>query len=76
MDLLLIFPVDHSRVKLLPADDDECSDYINANYMPVSTFISVIIIYEKGEVKNLVFEKYSEKWLGYIGHRKQKRWST
>ena len=27
---------DHSRVKLLPADEEEGSDYINANYMPVS----------------------------------------
>ena len=28
---------DHSRVKLLPTEDDEeGSDYINANYMPVS----------------------------------------
>ena len=31
-------PVDHSRVKLLPTDDeDEGSDYINANYMPVTS---------------------------------------
>ena len=29
---------DHSRVKLLPTEDDEeGSDYINANYMPVSS---------------------------------------
>ncbi|KAI0234523.1 Receptor-type tyrosine-protein phosphatase beta, partial [Lamellibrachia satsuma] len=27
-------PVDLSRVKLLPIEDDESSDYINANYMP------------------------------------------
>lgn len=29
-----IMPFDHSRVKLLPIDDDDCSDYINANFIP------------------------------------------
>lgn len=29
-----IFPFDHSRVKLLPIDDEPSSDYINANYIP------------------------------------------
>ena len=27
--------VDHSRVKLIPFDDDEGSDFINASYIPV-----------------------------------------
>ncbi|CAG0893051.1 unnamed protein product [Darwinula stevensoni] len=31
-----ILPYDHSRFKLQPTDDEEGSDYINANYVPVS----------------------------------------
>ena len=33
-----ILPYDHSRFKLLPTDDEEGSDYINANYVPVTPF--------------------------------------
>ena len=35
-----ILPFDHTRVKLLPDEDDEASDYINANYMPVAHHIT------------------------------------
>lgn len=31
-----LFPDDASRVKLSNVDDDPCSDYINASYIPVS----------------------------------------
>ena len=33
-----ILPYDHSRVKLLTSDDtdEEGTDYVNANYMPVN----------------------------------------
>lgn len=34
-----ILPYDHSRFKLQPVDDDEGSDYINANYVPVNCHI-------------------------------------
>jgi len=36
-----ILPYDHSRFKLQPVDDEEGSDYINANYVPVSTHNNV-----------------------------------
>jgi len=35
--------VDHSRVKLLPADEEEGSDYINANYMPVRIYTVILL---------------------------------
>lgn len=34
-----ILPYDNSRYKLQPVDDEEGSDYINANYVPVQIFI-------------------------------------
>lgn len=38
-----ILPYDHSRFKLQPVDDEEGSDYINANYVPVNIIIYIII---------------------------------
>ena len=40
-----ILPYDHSRFKLQPVDDEEGSDYINANYVPVSIFTNNLLIY-------------------------------
>lgn len=36
---------DHSRFKLQPVDDDEGSDYINANLVPVSNFFLFFFFY-------------------------------
>ena len=38
-----ILPYDHSRFKLQPVDDEEGSDYINANYVPVSLSLNLCI---------------------------------
>ena len=43
---------DHTRVKLTPIDDEEGSDYINANYMPVSIFHLIMNVKLMGEVGN------------------------
>ena len=37
-----ILPYDHSRVKLIPTDDDDGSDYVNASYIPVSLYSTVL----------------------------------
>lgn len=45
-----ILPYDHSRFKLQPVDDEEGSDYINANYVPVikiKIYINIIYFYLK-----------------------------
>lgn len=34
-----ILPYEHSRIKLMPTDDEEGSDYINGNYIPVSCIV-------------------------------------
>lgn len=39
-----ILPYDHSRVKLLPTDDEEGSDYLNANYVPGFNSIREFIV--------------------------------
>lgn len=42
-----ILPYDHSRVKLMPSDDEEGSDYINANYIPVSKNCLIFVLAEE-----------------------------
>lgn len=42
------FTDDHSRVKLLPTEDDEGSDYINANYMPVLIQLLTLVLWRTG----------------------------
>lgn len=50
-----ILPYDHSRFKLQPVDDEEGSDYINANYVPVRKRR----LFEKlfKQLNNLIFEQ-------------------
>lgn len=55
-----ILPYDHSRFKLQPVDDEEGSDYINANYVPVRHFFySFIFFYspviDKNKKKKFIY---------------------
>lgn len=59
-----ILPYDHSRFKLQPVDDEEGSDYINANYVPVSR---TLLITEKTSFKVLFFYTLRKKIL--IGYK-------
>ena len=43
-----ILPFDHTRVKLLSTDDEEGSDYINANWTQVNTYI---VYYLRGSLR-------------------------
>ena len=50
-----ILPYDHSRFKLQPTDDDEGSDYINANYVTVSAhdyFAHILLFIETNSEKS------------------------
>ena len=40
-----IKPYDISRVKLLPVEDEEGSDYINASWMPVEYLFTFYVVY-------------------------------
>lgn len=39
-----ILPYDHSRVKLMPTDDEDGSDYVNASYIPVRLFATILLL--------------------------------
>ena len=43
--LLTIVLDDHSRVKLMPVDGEEGSDYIHANYIDVCLFLAFNCIF-------------------------------
>lgn len=47
-----ILPYDHSRFKLQPVDDEEGSDYINANYVPV---IINLYLYTDNNESNITY---------------------
>ena len=56
-----ILPYDSTRVKLLPTDDEEGSDYINANYVPVGNS-GVIRISRHAKCQEMLF------FLSFLSH--------
>ena len=61
-----ILPYDHSRFKLQPVDDEEGSDYINANYVPVSIFQSKLrltwekFVHDTVKIRYTIFQAYPQ----------------
>ena len=56
-----ILPYDHSRVKLQPADDEEGSDYINANFVPGFNSPREFIV-----TQVCMIPRPTKMWIGYI----------
>ena len=56
-----ILPYDHSRVKLQPADDEEGSDYINANFVPGFNSPREFIV-----TQVCIIPRPTKLWVGYI----------
>ena len=50
-----ILPYDHSRVKLQPTDDEEGSDFINANFVPGHNSPREFIVTQARTLSNFIF---------------------